>query len=138
MTERLYRADAIIISPFMNKSTPTAFQPQDGGGDIVGAARCFGAGAGSFYQRFGQLFGRVGSGSGEFQLLEHPACAVHEEAIRHEHRIIPGGKVHHPALAVYPAQNADGEAGVPHGPRPPAVDEKARCAPALNSRAVPV
>ena len=116
----------------MNKSTPTAFQPQDGGGDIVGAARCFGAGAGSFYQRFGQLFGWVGSSSGEFQLLEYPACAVHEEAIRHEHRIIPGGEVHHPALAVYPAQNADGEAGVPHGPRPPAVDEKARCSPGLE------
>ena len=78
------------------------------------------------------MFGRVGSGSGEFQLLEHPACAVHEEPIRHEHRIIPGGEVHHPALAVYPAQNADGEAGVPHGPRPPAVDEKARCGPGLE------
>ena len=66
----------------MNKSTPAGFQPEHGCGDVVGAAGRLGAGAGRFHQRFGQHFGRVGCGSREFQLLEHPAGAVHEQAVK--------------------------------------------------------
>jgi len=84
------------------------------GSDIIGSAGLFGAGAGGLHKDPGHLLGRVACGGGELQLLGHPAGAVHQQTVRDQYGIVPGGEMHHPALAVHAAQNADGQADIAH------------------------
>lgn len=71
--------DKYTLSP--PKSNSAVFEPEDSGGNVVGTAPLDGAGAGGFHQLFRQNVGLFCLGSGEFQLLHHPAGAVHQEAV---------------------------------------------------------
>ena len=88
-----------------------------------------GAGAGGLHKDPGHLFGRVACGGGELQLLGHPAGAVHQQTVRDQYGIVPGGEMHHPALAVHAAQNADGQADIAHRTGAAPVHQKGRPRP---------
>ena len=85
-----------------------------------------GSGAGGFHQLFRQNVGLFCLGSGEFQLLHHPAGAVHQEAVRHQHHIVPRRQMHHPALPANAAEDAHRQAGFAHSPGLAPMHEKAR------------
>ena len=67
--------DKYTLSP--PKKQLSCFEPENSGGNVVGTAPLDGAGAGGFHQLFRQNVGLFCLGSGEFQLLHHPAGAVH-------------------------------------------------------------